>query len=95
MDKASVNKTIEELKEKLDKDREIVVELKVITKAKESRLVGQGGVLLKASVKAPPEKGKANQELIKLVSKTFQVIKQNVTIIKGKQSHNKTIKILK
>ena len=45
---------------------------------------------LKISIKAVPKKGKANQELIKFISK---LLKKKVEIIKGLTSRNKILKI--
>ena len=45
---------------------------------------------LKIAVKAPPEKGKANQELIKFISKLLQ---RKVEIVKGLTSREKILKI--
>ncbi len=44
-------------------------------------------------IKAPPEGGKANKELIKFLSKEFKVPKERIRIIKGEKSRNKLIKI--
>jgi len=44
-------------------------------------------------LKAAPEKGKANEELIKFLSKHFSVPKENFSIISGKTDRIKLIKI--
>jgi uncharacterized protein (TIGR00251 family) len=46
---------------------------------------------LKIAVKAPPEKGKANQELIKFLSK---LLKKKIRIVKGLKSREKIISIV-
>ena len=48
----------------------------------------------KAWVTVAPEKGKANQEVIKLLAKYFQVAKSKVKIISGKTAKIKLIEIL-
>lgn len=45
---------------------------------------------LKISIKAVPEKGKANAELIRFISKS---LKKKVEIIKGLKSREKTLKV--
>ena len=45
---------------------------------------------LRVSIKAAPEKGKANQELIKFISK---LLKKKVEIVKGFKSKEKILKI--
>jgi len=44
-------------------------------------------------VTATPEKGKANEKVIKLLAKHFKVAKSQVKIIRGLTSRNKTVEI--
>ena len=66
--------------------------LKVIVKtnARKTGIIGQINGLVKIAVKAPAEMGKANQELIKFLSK---LLKKNVEIISGLTSKQKILKI--
>ena len=48
---------------------------------------------IKIRIAAPAEKGKANEELIKLLSREFGILKQSITIISGAQSKHKLIRI--
>lgn len=48
-----------------------------------------GTVYLKAGVTVAPEKGKANKELIKLLSKALEIPKQNIELIAGASTHYK------
>lgn len=48
---------------------------------------------IKIKLKAPPVDGKANQELIKFLSKEWKIQKNNITITKGQTSKNKVITI--
>ncbi len=50
------------------------------------------GVLV-VGIKALPEKGKANQELVKKPAKYFEVSESKVKIISGLSSRNKVIEI--
>lgn len=50
---------------------------------------------LKIRVAAPPEKGKANVELIKFLARRFNVAKENVSIVSGKSDSLKLVKITK
>ncbi len=52
-----------------------------------------GTVFLKASVTAVPEKGKANKALLKLLSKTWGVAMQRLTLITGAKGRNKTVAV--
>lgn len=48
---------------------------------------------VKIRIAAPPEKGKANKELIKFLSKELEVSKDQITIISGKTDQVKLLKI--
>jgi len=54
---------------------------------------GPDGPALKAAVSAPPEGGKANAALIKLLSKTLKLPKGAFTITSGPKGRNKVILI--
>ena len=49
--------------------------------------------IIKINISSPPEKGKANNELIKFLSKEFGVQKNNIKIISGGSNKLKLIKI--
>lgn len=53
----------------------------------------EGEKTIKIRIKAPPEKGKANAELIKFLSKTFNIKRDRISIISGKTDRIKLIKI--
>ena len=71
----------------------MIINVKVITRAKKTE-VKQEGDLFKVYVKAPPVEGKANKEVIEVLSEHFGVKKTSIEIIRGKTSRNKTVKIL-
>ncbi len=48
---------------------------------------------LKAHLKSPPEKGLANKELIKELSKALKIAQSEVDIIKGATTRHKTVRI--
>ncbi|KAF0224027.1 MAG: hypothetical protein FD176_1425 [Rhodospirillaceae bacterium] len=52
-----------------------------------------GGVVLKASVTAVPEDGKANAALIKMLAKEWRVAKSDFEIIAGATDRRKTVLI--
>jgi uncharacterized protein (TIGR00251 family) len=47
----------------------------------------------KCYLKSPPEKGKANQELIKLLAKLLHIGQENISIVSGLTSRKKRISI--
>ena len=46
-------------------------------------------------IKARPEKGEANKEIIKKLAKYFDVAKSNVKIISGQKSRKKLVEVIK
>jgi hypothetical protein len=72
--------------------------VKVIPKSPKTELKGvledsDGEKTYKIAVKAPPEKGKANIELIKFLSKELSIPKETISIISGTTDRIKLIKI--
>jgi uncharacterized protein len=68
----------------------ITVELRVHPRARRVELVAANGVL-KASVTAPPEDGKANTAVIALLSQEWRLPKSAFAVIKGATTRDKTI----
>jgi len=87
---------MKKLKEKFSKDKQIYLEIRIAPSSSQNEIKEVGeGAKLKINIKAPAEKGKANKELVKLLSKEFSVTRENVIIISGAGSRDKIIKILK
>ena len=85
---------LEKLKLKLKKEGEIKFRAKIDPKSKESKIVGELDTsTLKIRIAATPTQGKANKELIKLLSDTFKVPKSNIKITSGHTSPIKTINV--
>ena len=72
--------------------------IKVLPKSAKNEIVdimqSPDGETIKIRINTLPEKGKANQELIKFLSKTLSVQKENISIISGKTNQVKLIKIV-
>ncbi len=49
--------------------------------------------MVKCSLKSPPEKGKANEELIRLVAQMLDLPRTDVSILLGKTARTKTVLI--
>ncbi len=74
--------------------------IKVIPKSPKNEITeimedDEGEQTIKIRIKAPPEKGKANTELIKFLSKELETPHTNISIISGKTDQLKLIKISK
>ena len=72
--------------------------LKIYVKPRASRSLFPSKIYLEskeveAMLRSPPDKGKANKELIELVANFFGVSKSNVSIVSGLTSREKTVKI--
>jgi uncharacterized protein len=67
--------------------------IKIQPNAKENKIIEEKDDFLKIKIKAIPEHGKANDTLIKFLSKYFKIPKSNIEIIQGKNSRNKIIEI--
>lgn len=55
--------------------------------------IGADGSAIKVSVTAPPEDGKANAAVIKLLAKAWKVPKSSVTVAAGAASRNKVLHV--
>jgi uncharacterized protein (TIGR00251 family) len=67
--------------------------IRVNPNAGRNEITGWRDDVLQVKIAAPPEKGKANKELIDFLSKALGVKKDAISIIKGHTSRNKVIAI--
>lgn len=72
----------------------ITFNVKVLPSSSNTEILGTNEGVLKIKLIAPPDKGKANKELVQLFSDIFKVKKKAVIIIKGDKSRNKSIMIV-
>lgn len=61
--------------------------------ASQNAVVGLQGDALKVSVAAPPEKGKANDELVRWLSKALGLRRAQVTLARGETSRDKVLRV--
>ena len=78
----------------IERDDSIIFTVRIVLRASKSEIVGEHDGGLKIRIASPPVDGAANAELIKLLSKTFNVSKSAVEIIGGQTSKTKQIKII-
>ena len=71
----------------------VFVEIKVIPSSGKQKFVTDKSGNIKVYLKSPPEKGKANTELIKLLSKKLDVPQNDISIALGATTRKKRIKI--
>ena len=67
--------------------------IKVIPNSSKTEIIEETHDYLKIKLKAVPIKGQANKELIKFLSKKYNVSKSNIEIIKGLTSKDKLVRI--
>jgi len=80
---------------KVANNKEIYFKIKVSPSAKKTIFLGdRGDGVLKIAVKAVAEKGKANQELLNFIARSCHLNKNQLSLVKGINSHNKLIKII-
>jgi uncharacterized protein (TIGR00251 family) len=69
------------------------VRLRVSAGASRSQILGPHGGALKLSVKAPPERGKANREVLAVVARAFGVAPSDVALMAGEASPDKLVRL--
>lgn len=74
------------------------ITVRLTPKASQNAITGwckdaDGKDILKISVTAIPEKGKANKALIRLLSKEWKIPKGSITIIKGETARIKILQL--
>ena len=67
--------------------------LRVSAGASRRRILGIHGGALKLSVKAPPERGKANRDVLALVAETFGLAASDVDLVSGDTSPDKVVRL--
>ncbi len=67
------------------------LQLRVSPGAKRSAVVGRHGAGWKVRVNAPPEDGKANAAVVKLLADILSVRERDVEIVSGHASRDKTV----
>lgn len=77
----------------IEKDAGIIFTVRVVPRAAKSEVIGEHDGDLKVRIASPPVDGAANEEIIKLLAKTFGVSRGRVEILSGQTSKTKRVKI--
>lgn len=67
--------------------------VKILPNSKKSEIIGYENEILKIKIKAPPLEGKANEELIRFLSKKWKIPKSKIKIMKGLTSKIKILEL--
>ncbi|NGX44741.1 MAG: hypothetical protein K1060chlam3_00916 [Candidatus Anoxychlamydiales bacterium] len=71
----------------------MILKVKIIPKSKVNQIIGFEEDTLKIRIKASPEKGKANKELIRFIAKSLSIAQSRISIISGHTSRLKKLQI--
>jgi uncharacterized protein (TIGR00251 family) len=71
----------------------VKIAVKVVPGASRNQISGWLGERLKVRVQAPPESGKANKAIIKLIASALSISPREIKIVSGGTSPLKTIEI--
>ncbi len=69
------------------------ISVKVQPNAGRNEIVGLVEGVWKIKIGAPPDKGKANKELLDFLSEVLNIRKDCLNLVRGQTSHNKTIEV--
>lgn len=72
---------------------QVVFKVQVVPRASRSEVVGEHNGALRVRIAAPPVDGAANEELIRILAKTFNVSRSAVKILSGHSGKLKQIGI--
>ena len=70
------------------------LKLKVVPGASNTSITGWLGDALKIRVVAAPEKGKANKEVLSLLSEVLSVPRANLSLVSGLSSPHKNVEVI-
>ena len=79
----------------VDSGDDVIIFLVILSNSSQKRIlgVGQWRGRLKVSVTSPPISGRANSELLELISSWASINKKNVSLENGHKSRRKTVRI--
>ncbi len=73
--------------------RNVRLRLRVSAGASRRRILGVHGGALKISVTTPPERGRANKDVLALVAETFGLAASDISIVAGETSPDKVVRL--
>ena len=73
---------------------EVIIELTARPGASRRGVIGVTGDRLVVAINSPPDKGKANDELVEYLAREMRVPKSALLIVRGETSRRKTIRIV-
>jgi uncharacterized protein (TIGR00251 family) len=74
-------------------DLECILDVRVKPRAKRAGLLGRHGNGIKLAVRAAPERGRANAELVQLLAEALKVDASAVEVVSGATSQDKRVRV--
>jgi uncharacterized protein len=74
-----------------EKDGMLIFRVRVVARASRSEIVGEHDGALRVRIAAPPVDGAANDELVRLLARAFQVSRSDVELRAGQSSKLKQV----
>lgn len=74
-------------------DETVTFKVQVVPRASRSEIIGAHDGALRVRIAAPPVDGAANEELVRMLAKSFGVSRSAVTIVRGQSARLKTVSI--
>jgi len=71
----------------------MILQVKITPNASKNSIAGFQGELLRIRIAAPPDKGKANDELVEFLSGVLNVAKSRIKLLSGHTSRLKRLEI--
>ena len=71
----------------------MLIKLKVFPNSKKEKIIKKSEDSFEVKIKAKPIEGKANRELIRVLSSYFRVSESKIRLVKGLRKRNKIIEI--
>lgn len=69
----------------------VIISLYIQPNASKTEVIGEHNGLLKIKIKAPPVDGKANEEVLRFLSKALNISRSEIEILKGDKSREKKV----
>ena len=73
---------------------DLLFSVQVVPRASRSEIVGEHNGSLRVRLAAPPVDGAANDELKRVLAKTFKVQRNSIQLVSGQRSRTKLIRIV-
>lgn len=71
-----------------------IFNVRVIPRAKQNSITTDADGTIRVHTTTAPTDGKANDAVVRMLAKHFDVPKSAINIIRGQTSHNKTIEVI-